>query len=361
MPLYSELGRHTPPPPPYSLSQRKSNNTITTSEAPPQLDLPPPPPPLLRCTREEECTVPSTYELKQTVVLGGPFPRHNTVAIPAAPMSFQVAAVETLESGKCFGNYPRNSYCESIRFGIPVEPELIPGSHEHPLRPFDGLPLASRSQSLPHQSNRYDQRAGIRSRHDIPASKPPQTTSLGHSITAYPTQLPPKILAADNQQPLPSLRRHSSTNIPSLASPTRLNSSSSFGLSETMHPWSTLPSPHNTERRTTLTTSTTTTQPKAHHHLHHHCPSPARLVLPSNDRTSQAYEKWRHVPQTSNRRPSASMRFEPYKRRQPRVVDSTEQMGLGVEADKDRIKLSKVDRDVDTEGRGEEDEGERRG
>ena len=350
MPSYPELGRHTPPPPPYSSGQRNSNNAISAFETSQRSDPPPPPPPSLYSTQGKECRVPSTCELEQTVTWVGPYLHHSSVAIPAPPVLSQVATAQPLNSGQPIEYHTRDRYRESILFGIPVEPNLVLGSHGHPLRPFDGLSLESRSESVPHQSLVYDHGAGPRPEHDAFTSQSPRTISSSQSFTSNTTQSPPYGVAVDDPQPLPTFRRYSSTTIPALAYPNGLDAPALVNPSGTTYPPSTLPPQQTMDRHPTLTAvSTATAIPRGPHHA-----SPARLTGPSNDRTSQGHEKWRRVSQSNRRRPSVSVRFEPYKRRQPSVaVENTEQVRLGGQGGTEAARETRADSDVEMDGREE--------
>ena len=356
MPFYPELGRHTPPPPPYSSGQRNCSNVITTSEALQRSDPPPPPPPSLYNTPPKECRVPSTCELEQTVTLVDPYLGHNSIAIPAPPVLFQVAAAQPPNPGQPLEYHARNQYCESILFGIPVEPNLVPGSRGHPLRPFDGLSLESRSESIPYQNLVHDQGADPRPEYHTSA-QPLCTSTLEQNVTYYATQNPPHSLAVDDPQPLPAYRRYPSTTIPSLAYPNGFHPPASVEPSGAMYSQSTLPPQQTIGRPPTLTAvSTATMLPRGPHHA----PS-ARPPDPSNDRTLQGHEKWRRVSQFNHRRPSVSVRFEPYKRRQSSAtVENTEQVRLAGEADKEVVKENRAYSDVEMDERGEEAEAERK-
>ena len=351
MPFYPELGRHTPPPPPYSSGQRNCSNAIATSGDSQRSDPPPPPPPTLYSPRRKECSVTSTCELEQTVASGDPFIRHSSVAIPAPPALFQAAAAQYPSPGQPFEHHARDQYSESILFGIPVEPNLVPGSLGHPLRPFDGLSLESRSEPVPHQSLIYDQGAGPRPKYDTFTSQSPSTVSSSPNFTYYATQTPPLGVAVDDRQPLPTFGRYSSITIPSLAYPNGLDAPASINPSGTMYPPSTLPSQPTIERHPTLTAvSSATVLPRGPHHA-----SPALPTSPTTDRTSQGHEKQRRVSQSIHRRPSVSARFEPYKRRQSNVAgENTAQLRLAGEADKGAVKEPRADSDVEMDGLGEE-------
>ena len=379
MPFYQELGRHTPPPPPYSLGQRNSDSTKPANEASQGSD-PPPPPPYLNSAPKTECTIPSIYELEHTVAWDESKSSHNGNAILLPPMPFQVSAAQNSNPGQGLEDYPRNQYCESIRFGIPVEPEIVPGYQGHPFRPLAELPLESGSPSAPQQNFVYNQGTGLRPDHDTLNFQSLSTVSSGQNIAPCAPCAPPHTLAAVNQQPLPTFRRHSSTNITSLANTMTLDALASFGPSRTTHSPSPLPSRQATERRATLTPVPTSqqsktvgnvsdiqsllgvksdssgyrnpsnwcgedtramTQPKGHDHA-----SPARLAGPSKHGTSQERVRDRHVSHSSHRRPSASVRFDPYKRRQSKVAGQTEQ-GPGSVVDKERAKSIQLDSDVE--------------
>ena len=350
MPFYPELGRHTPPPPPYSSGQRNCNNALSAPETSQRSDPPPPPPPSLYSTQGKECRVPSTCELEQTVTWVGPYLHPSSVAIPAPPVLSQVATAQPLNTGQPIEYHARDRYRESILFGIPVEPNLVPGSHGHPLRPFDGLSLESRSEPVPHQSLVYDQGAGPRPEYDAFTSQSPRTISSSQSFTSNATQSPPYDVAVDDQQPLPTFRRYSSITIPALAYPNGLDAPALVNPSGTTYPPSTLPSQQTMDRRPMLTAvSTATALPKGSHQA-----PPARLTGPSNDRTFQGHEKSRRVSQPSHRRPSGSVRYEPYKRRQSSIaVENTEPVRLLGQADNEAAKESWADSDVEMDGRGE--------
>lgn len=384
MPFYLELGRHTPPPPPYSLGQRNRDSTKSANEASQRSD-PPPPPPYLNSAPETECTIPSIYELEQTMAWDESKSSHNGNAFSLPPMPFQVSAAQTSNPGQGLEDYPRNQYCESIRFGIPVEPEIVPGFQGHPFRPLAELPLESGSPSAPQQNLVYNQGTALRPNHDTLNFQSLSTVSSGQNFASCNPQAPPPTLGAVHQQPLPTFRRHSSTNITSLANTMTLDALASFGPSRTMYSPSPLPSQQATERRATLTPLPTSQQSKivgkvsniqtlldvnsdcsGHRKPSHWCgndtramtqakgqdyASPARLAGPSKHGTSHEGVKGRDVSRSSHRRPSASVRFDPYKRRQPKLAEQTEQ-GSGGMVDLERAKSIQVDSDV------EMDEGE---
>ena len=357
MPFYPELGRHTPPPPPYSSGQRNCSNAIATTGASQRSDPPPPPPPTLYSTQRKECRVPSTCELEQTVASGDPYLRHSSVAIPPPAVPFQVAAAQYPSPGQPFEHHGRDQYSESILFGIPVEPNLVSSSLGHPLRPFDGLSLESRSEPVPHQSLIYDQGAGTRSEHDTFTSQSPSTVSPSQHFNYFATQLPPHGLAVDDRQPVPAYRRYPSITIPSLAYPNGLDAPASINPSGTIYPPSTFPSQQATEKHPTLTTvSSATAVPRGPHHA-----SPALPTSPITDRTSQGHEKQRRVSQSNHRRPSVSARFEPYKRRQSNVTgENTAQLRLAGEVDNEPAKERRADSDVEVDERREEAEAGRK-
>ena len=357
MPFYPELGRHTPPPPPYSSGQRNCSNAITTFEASQRSGPPPPPPPTLYSTQGKGCRVPSTWEREQTVTSSDAYLRHSSVAIPAPPVLPQSAAAQPLNPGQPNGYYTRNQHRDSIRFGMPVEPSLVSGSHGNPLRSFDRLPLESRGEPVPHQSLVYDQSAEFRPDYYSSATQSLNTSFLGQNVTSHANQTATYGLAVDDRQPLPTFMGYSSTTIPSLAYPNGLDVPIPVDPSGAMYLLSTLPSQQAVARRPTLTAVTSANAlPQGHHHA-----SPSRPTGPSNDLTSQGPEKWRRVSQSNPRRPSASVRFEPYKRRQSSIAgENTERLRLAGEADKDGAKEDRADSDVSMDGREEEAEGERK-
>lgn len=367
MPFYQDLGRHTPPPPPYSQDQGNSNSIILAYDASQQSD-PPPPPPYLSSTSKTESPIPSFHELEQTMPPTESNLCHNGNDKPLPLVSYQVSGAQTPGLGQGFGDYPRRQYCESIRFGIPVEPEVIPGIRAHPLRPFDKLPLESSSQSVPHQTIVYNH------------SLAPNMASLNASFV---TQPPSHASAKRDQQSLPMFRRHSSTNSLSLTNTTTYDAPASlysFGLTP---PLFALPSQLGGERRVTLPVVSTSQElntagrvadvktlpePKAICSRHEnpndsygiytrattlpderHRASPARLVAPSRDCASQGSEKRRLGPQVSHRRPSASVRFDPYKRRQSKVPEETEKKPEGVSDGEHGRSQQQVDSDVEME------------
>ena len=348
MPSYPELGRHTPPPPPYSSSQRNCSNAVTTWEAS-QSNPPPPPPPSLHSTQGKEFSLPSPRELEQAVASDDPYLRHSSNAVPAQAVPFQLAAAQPIEY------QTRNQYREFIRFGIPVEPKLGHGPHGHSLPPFDSLSIGSRSEPVPHQSLVHDQGAERRPDYYTSATQTLNTPSLGPNVTSYATQYTPHALAVDDRQPLPPFRGYSSTTIPSLAYPNGLDFPAPVNSSGNMYPPSTLPSQQTIDRRSTLTAvSTTTTTPKAHPHA-----APTQPTTSPNERTSQGPEHWRRVSQSNRRRPSVSVRFEPYRRRQSSIGgENTEHLRHTGEADKEPAKGIRVDSDLEIEQRGRQEEGE---
>ena len=357
MPFYPELGRHTPPPPPYSSGQRNCSKAITTFEASQRSDPPPPPPPTLYSTQGKECRVPSTREREQTVTSSDPYLRHSSVAIPAPPALPQFAAAQSLNPGQPNEYHTRNQNRESIRFGMPVEPNLAPGSHGHPLRSFAGLPLESTSEPVPHQSLVYDQGAEFRPDYYSSATQSLNTSFLSQNVTPYANQTAAYGLAADDRQPLPTFRGYSSTTIPSLAYPNGLDVPIPVDPPGAMYLLSTLPSQQAVARRPTLTAVTTANALPQGRHL----ASPSRPYGPNNDLTSRGSEKWRRVSQSNHRRPSVSVRFEPYKRRQSSAAsENTEQLRLAGEVDKEAAKEDRADSDVSMDGRVEEAEGERK-
>ena len=355
MPSYPELGRHTPPPPPYSSSQRNGSKSTKTSEAPQQSNPPPPPPPSLYSTQGKECRMPSPRELEQAVLSDDPYLRHSSVTTPAPPVPFQVAAVQPLNPVQPIEYQTRNQYCEFIRFGIPVEPKLVHGSRGHQLPPFDSLSIESRSGPVPDQDLVHNQGAERRPDYYTSANQSLNPPPLGQNVTSYATQYTPYALAIDDRQPLPTFRSYSSTNIPSLAYPNGLDPPASVNPFGNMYPPSILPPQQTIERRPTLTAvSTATTTPKSHPYA-----APTQLTSPSNSRTSQGSEHWRRVSQSSRRRPSVSVRFEPYKRRQSSIAgESIEQWRHAGEADKEAGKEIRVDSDVEIEQSGKQEEGE---
>lgn len=346
MPSYPELGRHTPPPPPYSLEQRNCSNTIATFEALRSSDPPPPPPPLLNSTQGKEFRMPSPSELEQEVPSSDPYLRHNRLSTPAPPVHSQVSAAQRPNPGQPVEYHARNQYCEFIRFGIPVEPKLVPGSRGHPMRPFDGLSLERSSEPVPHQRLPGCYASPIQS---------VSTSSLGKNLTSDATQTPFYGPAVDDDQLLPSYSRHSSINTPSIANPNGLDALALVSQSETIHRSSSLPSQKTPGRRPTLTTaSTTTSTPKGRHQA-----SPARPTGLSNDHPPQGSEKWRRVSQSSHRKASVSVRFDPYKRRQSSVAsEKTEKLGRGSQNGKEAAKETRPDGDVEMEER--RGEGERK-
>ena len=391
MPFYQELGRHTPPPPPYSSGQRNKDSAKSAYEALQRSD-PPPPPPYLNSAPETESKIPSISELEQTVASDEPNSPHNGNAISLPPVPFQVSAAQTSNPGQSLEDYPRNHYCESIRFGIPVEPEFVPGFQGHPMRSLTELQLESRSHSAPQQNFVYNQGTGLRPNHDTLTFQSLSTVCSGQNVASYTPQAPPPTLAAVDQQPLPTFRRHSSTNITSLANTMTFDALASFGPSRIMYSPSPLPSQQSTERRATLTPLPTSQQSKTVGKVSdiqslldvnsddssgHRNPSnwrgndiramtipkgqgyesPARLAGQSKYGTSYERVKGRPGSHSNHRRPSASVRFDPYMRRRSRVAEQTEQ-GLGSVVDKERAKSTQEDSDVEMdEG---EDEVERR-
>ena len=357
MPSYPELGRHTPPPPPYSSGQRNRSNTIARLESSRRSDPPPPPPPSLNSTQRKECMVPSTSELEQTAASGDPYSRRNSITTSAPPVNPQFPALQPLNPGQPVEYQARNQYCEFIRFGIPVEPQLVPGSRGHPLGPFDRLSMESKSEPVPHQSLVHDQSAERRRRPDINASATQSlgTSSLEQNVTSYATQTLPYGAAIDDRQPPPPFRNYPCTIIPSLGYPNGLDAPIPVESWGTVYPPTPLPSQQTIERRATLAAaSTATAQPKSRHHA-----SPARPTGRSNNPTMQGHDKWRRVSQANHRRPSVGVRFEPYKRRQSGAAgESTAGSRLGGEADKEPVKETRADSDVEMEERRGEGEGE---
>lgn len=375
MPFYQELGRHTPPPPPYSQDQRKSSSTVSAYNTSQRSD-PPPPPPYLNSTSITEPTIPAVHELGQTITPADSNLCQDSNDTQLPIMSYQVSGAQTRGLGQGFGDYPRNQYCESIRFGIPVEPEVIPGVRAHPLRPFDKLPLESRSQSLPHQSFVYN----------YPLA--PRTASVDASCL---TQSPSQTLATLNPQLLPLFRRHSSTNNnTSLTNTVTHDGPASLEAFPFMPPLYNLPSHPGNERRATLPLlptsqelrsgpkvadvkhspepntgrcrqhdienpsdnsshhsgyyyiplATTTTLPSKAPHPHTHPASPAQLssAVPSprsRDFASSIEKQNRRLPLGPHKRLSAPVRFEPYKRRQSKVSEDGMGSKLGGKGDGD--------------------------
>lgn len=369
MPFYQELGRHTPPLPPYFQGQRNSSSAVSAYDASQRSD-PPPPPPYLNSTSKTESTIPPIHELESTVASGNSNLCQNGNDTTLPLVSYQVSGAQTPGLGQGFGDCPRNQYCESIRFGIPVEPEVIPGIRAHPLRPFE---LESSSQSVPHQSFVYNH------------SLAPNVASLNASSV---TQPPFHASITIDQQSLLMFRRHSSTNNLSHSKMTTHDAPASLEAFPLTPPLFALPSQQGGERRATLPLLPTSQEldkvrkvadakclpePKAISSRHeypndsyggytrattlpneHHPASPARLTTPSRDCASQGSEKRRLGPQVSHRRPSASVRFDPYKRRQSKVPDETEKKHGNVSDGNNGRSQQQVDSDVEME-EGEED------
>lgn len=299
---------------------------------------------------------------------------HNGIDMSLPLVSYQVSGAQTPGLGPGFGDYPRNQYCESIRFGIPVEPKVIPGDRAHPLRPFEKLPLESRSQSMPRQSLMYNY------------SLAPTTASLNASCV---TQPPSHTSASVDQHLLPVFRRHSSTNNSSLTHTMTHDGPASLEAFPFTPPLYALPSQLGGERRATLPMVPTSQElnsggkvadiknlpePKARGSRHEipndsyggytrattlpsdpHPASLARLIAHPRDCASQGPEKRRLGPQvSSHRRPSISARFDPYKRRQSRVPEETEKRPEGVVNEIGGRSQRQVDSDVEMEEGGEE-------
>ena len=352
MPSYPELGRHTPPPPPYSSAQRNCSNAVATCETSQRSDPPPPPPPSFNSTPRKECKIPSHWTLEQTGKLDNPSLCDSSVNKLAPAWSFQFAPAQPSNSGQAIVYHARNHYREPIRFGMPVEPNLVLDSHGRPIRPLGGSLFEERSEPVFHRSVRHDQGVEYRPDYHTTATQSPNPSSLSQIVTSSATQHPPYALSIEDQQALPISRNNPRTTIPSLAYATGLDAPASVDPSRTTYPPSTLPSPQAVTRRPNLSAvSTATTTPMAHRHL----ASPIRSTGPSNDATSQGHEQWRRASQPNHRRTSVSVRFEPYKRRQSSIaVDNAEASRLAAEAHKEAARGNPTNSDVEMEEGGRE-------
>ena len=397
MPFYQELGRHTPPPPPYSLGQRDSTNTKSTCEAMKRSD-PPPPPPSLSSTPKADRKIPPINELGRTRASDDSYLLRNGNAIPLPPVPFQRPAEQTLNAEQHSQDYAMIQYYESIRYGVPVEPKLAPGFRGGPLRPSNILALDSGSHSAPQQN--FNQGTGLRSDHETYASQSPRTLSLGHNLNSCATQPLPHALVIVNQQPLPTFRRHSSTNITSLTNATTLDAPAHSQASRTLYRPFPVPLQQATEKRATPTMVPTLQvfdaaeatlgvgsllDPDKYGNSHGglstgSVQSPRSAAVPRGQAfaspaqsyyeprpiqdhpTSQGRDRGQHVPYSSHRRPSASLRFEPYKRRQSQAAEKLEQRPGGAVEER-HVKSLEMDSDVemneDEEGE-EEEEADRR-
>ena len=349
MPFYPELGRHTPPPPPYSSAQRNSRNAITMAEASPRKDPPPPPPPSVNGTPTKECRVPSHWALEATVAVNDPSIRDSIVTIPTPPLSFQLAPAEHSNPSQPIVYHASNHYPESVRFGMPVEPNLVHGSHDHPLRPLDGLSSETRTGPALHQRLVQEQAAKRRPGYHTSATQTFNTSGLGRIVSPHATQPPLYALAVNDRQPLPPFRSYAGTTIPSLADPIELDPTGSVNPSGTRYPQSTPPSQQAVMRGpTSSAVSPAIATPRAHHHV-----SLSRPTRSPNDGSSPKHEQGRRLSQTNPRRTSVSVRFEPYKRRQSSIaVENTETSRLTTVARKEPARVTRADSDVETEERG---------
>ena len=350
MPFYPELGRHTPPPPPYSSSQRNGSNVITTLEASQRLNPPPPPPPTLYSRQNKEFRVPSPCELEPTVAPRVPYVSNSSVAMPAPPVLFQGAATQPLNPGQTVDYPAGNQYRESIRFGIPVEPNPVSGSRGHPLRHFHGSSSEGRSDPLSHRSIVHDHGIVMKSEYDAFTSQSARTVSSSQGESSDAIKTSPYGLTVDDRQPLPILRRYSTTTVPALSYPNRLDAVDAVDI----YPPSAVASRQTVARRPTLTAVSTATTTSSYHHD----ASPVEHYGTSKDHTAQGHEEWRRVSRYNARRPSASIRYEPYKRRQSTIAgENVEQSRVTGGADRDPVKDLRADSDVEIEERGRKGEG----
>ncbi|KAF6217673.1 hypothetical protein HO133_006775 [Letharia lupina] len=405
--FYEELGRHTPPPPPYSLSKRRTTKVKLENEAS-QPPPPPPPPPYLSSTPKPDCTIPSIDELwRQAVVSDGPYLARQGNAIPFPLVPLQRSATQVFDSEQCFGDSQGGLNCNWSCPGIPahpVEPRWTPvGILGYPGPPLEGAmaplpeyPLESGGHSVP-RSFVFSPRTGIGLDHQKWTSQSPSTVSLGHNVVCHATQPPVHTLATRSmmdQKPLYTFRKQSSRDIASLANITTTDVTGSFGPSETMYSLSALPSQQAVEKRAKLTPRPTPQEfdavrkvsdvkspPDANQRSSSDGDAsegdgdsarvpkvakgqdnafPTRFKpdpRPSKDRTtSQRPDRVHHVSHSSHRRPSASARFEPYKRRQSKVAEMMKQRQGGA-AEKGYAQSLQMQSDLDmNEGEGEETE-----
>ena len=327
MPSYPELGRHTPPPPPYSLSRCNSSSNTPASEVFQRSDAPSAPPSFDKGP-EIKHTIPPIHGSVQTEKLGGlttPYYGY-TNQLPVVPLKDY--PTPALNQGKAYADYPLDEYARSIRYGKPVEPKLIHGSRGNTLRLFDKVPLESGSQSVPHQTFTYNQGGELGPNCDTLAPQSQRTVSLRHNVTPYATQFPSHTLLTVDPHSQHMLRRHSSTNTPNTVPPDTPLLPSSLSSGYTL---ANIPSKDR-----------------------HSVPS-ARLAVPFTDRASQDHEIWPQGSHFSNRRPSATIRFDPYRRRQSRAGGKPPTTRYKSGTDEERGGEPQMDSDDDMVEGGEEE------
>ena len=371
--VYSELGRHTPPPPPYSESKRDTSRFKLGNESSQRQALPPPPPPYLSSMPKSDCRIPSINELRrQGVILNDSYSCDygNAIPFPLAPPQRSAAQIfdphQSFEG--CSGSWEYDRSCPGVP-AHPVEPKWTPaGVLGYPGPPL-GVPFPKLSPETPSHSapQGFVSSAGTRTSpgHESWVSQSPSTDFLGHIFpscaTRYPEHTRTTVTTMD-QRPLQRSGKRSSKDVASFANITT-DATGLFESSENICPLSALPCQRGIGKRATLTRAPASQRLDAVERVSH-----VKSLLNVNDdsssngdssgengesnraamvrkghdyaslarfkhetRVSKDYamsrgqESSHHVPNFSNRRPSASARFAPYKRRQSKAAERMEQ------------------------------------
>ena len=363
MPLFNELGRHTPPPPPYSLNKHNTGKSQSANEAS-QRPAPPPPPPYLTSTQRPNCKIPSIDSIwRQAVGSDDSYSCHdkNAIFLPSTPR--HRSAAQNPNPQQRFEDYPENwkySWSCPGEPAHPVEPKWTPGGilgyPGPPLGevtvPYPKFSVERLAHSMPH---RFEFSAGTRARphHERLTSQLSRVVPSGNSFTPCATQPPIHTITAVtrmDQKPPHTSRKRSNKDIASLANIVA-NTPSYFQPSRNMYPLSVLPSQRRIEKLVKLPTSQeldvvekvlevedlldANTDSSGSGDSSDGDDEPTRLAAvpkgqdyasPAQSRyetrhskecmTSQGRESGHPALQSSRRRHSASARFMPYKRRQ---------------------------------------------
>ncbi len=351
MPLFNELGRHTPPPPPYSLNKRDTGKSQSANEVS-QRPAPPPPPPYLTSTQKPDCKIPSIDSIwRQALASDDSYSCRNKSALFLSSAPRHRSAVQDPNPQQRLEDYPETwkySWSRPGEPAHPVEPRWTPGG----VLGYPGPPLGGATVLCPRFSverlahpipHRVAFSAGTRARphHDRLTSQLSRVVPSGNSVTSYATQPPIHTTTAVtrmDQKPPHTFRKQSNKDIASLANIVA-NTPSYFQPYETMCPLSVLPSQGKVEKLVKLPTSQELDDANEGSSGSGESSDgdgePTRLAAvpegqdyassaqsrcetrPSKEcMMSQGRERGHPASQSSRRRHSASARFMPYKRRQ---------------------------------------------